>query len=151
MIEHVTVTQARNFMPIFDMAVRGDRLVKITRHKRDEAVLLSRPQLLRLLESFTFHVNVIPEPDGGFTLAVRELNIAEDGDSLLDARRNLLDGVRSYVRHYITLWDMYKHMPDMRAQEPYIMRLSLAESDNELISMLFGPAQRHDTLPDAGP
>jgi len=67
------------------------------------------------------------------------LNIAEDGDSLLDARRNLLAGVRSYVRHYFDRWDMYKHMPDMRAQEPYVVRLSLADTDDELITMLFEP------------
>lgn len=148
MIEHVTVTQARNLMPVFDTAVREDRPVMITRYKRDEAVLASRAQLLRLLESFTFHVNVIPEPDGGFTLAVRELNIAEDGDTLLDARRNLLAGVRSYVRHYFAMWDMYKHLPEMRAQEPYVVRLSMAESDNELIVMLFGPPQRHESGSD---
>jgi len=92
------------------------------------------------LESFTFHVAVIPEPDGAFTLAIRELNIAEDGDSLLDARRNLLAGVRSYERHYFDMWDMYKHMPDMHAQEPYVVRLSLADTDEELIDMLFEPA-----------
>jgi hypothetical protein len=34
------------------------------------------------------------------------LNIAEGCDSLLDARRNLLAGVRSYVRHYFDGWDM---------------------------------------------
>ena len=143
-LEHVTVTQARNLMPVFDAVVREERPVVITRYKRDEAVLLSRARLSRLLEGFTFHVAVIPEPDGGFTLAIRELNIAEDGATLHEARRNLLDGVRSYVRHYFDMWDMYKHMPDMRAQEPYVMRLSLAETDNELIGMLFGSGQPHE-------
>jgi len=69
------------------------------------------------------------------------LNIAEDGDSLLDARHNLLTSVRSYVRHYFDMWEMYKHMPDMRAQEPYVVRLSLADTDEELITMLFEPPQ----------
>ena len=144
---HVTVTQARNLMPVFDAVVREERPVVITRYKRDEAVLLSRARLSRLLEGFTFHVAVIPEPDGGFTLAIRELNIAEDGATLHEARRNLLDGVRSYVRHYFDMWDMYKHMPDMRGQEPYVMRLSLAETDNELIGMLFGSGQPHEQAP----
>ncbi len=144
MLEHVTVTQARNLMPVFDTVMHDERPVMITRYKRDEAVLSSRAQFARLLESFTFHIKVIPEPDGAFTLAIRELNIAEDGDSLLDARRNLLTGVRSYVRHYFDRWDMYKHMPDMRAQEPYMVRLSLADTDDELITMLFGPAQKRE-------
>jgi hypothetical protein len=30
-------------------------------------------------------------------------------------------------------------MPEMHAQEPYVVRLSLAETDDELIGMLFGP------------
>jgi len=71
------------------------------------------------------------------------LNIAEGCDSLLDARRNLLAGVRSYVRHYFDGWDMHKHMPDMRAQEPSVAPLSLADTDDELLAMLFGPPREN--------
>ena len=78
---------------------------------------------------------------------MRELNIGEYGPTLLAAREQLLDGVRSYVRHYFQNWDFFRYLPDKAAQEPYVYRLSLAKDDEELLAMLFGTGEnplRHD-------
>ncbi len=85
-----------------------------------------------MLERFTFHVSVIPEETGGFTLWVRELDVGAHGATLQDARRALLESVRSYVRHYFMRWEMYRHVSETEAQLPYVMRLSLADDDKEL-------------------
>jgi hypothetical protein len=34
-------------------------------------------------------------------------------------------------------------MPDMRAQEPSVAPLSLADTDDELLAMLFGPPREN--------
>ena len=139
LIHHVSVTDARNLRPLFDEAVREGRPVVITRGRREHALLMSRDTALRLLSPYKLHVDVIPEEeDGGFTLWVRELNIGDHGASLLEARSRLLEAVRAYVRHYHDNWDFYKHLPDKSVQEPYVHRLSLAESDEDLIDMFFG-------------
>ncbi len=142
MLESVTVSEARNFGRLFDQTVRSDRPVRIVRWKRDAAVLSSQALLTRLLERFTFHVNVIPEETGGFTLWVRELEVGAHGATLRDARQALLGSVRSYVRHYFMRWDMYRHVSETEAQLPYVMRLSLADDDKELGRILFGAAPR---------
>src|SRR3954454_22509578 len=114
MLERIAAGDARDLMPVVRSAVDDERLIMIDGDQDDAAVVASRALLLRLLAGFTFHVDVIPEPDGGFTLAVRELNVAEDGDTLLQARQNLLDGVRSYVRHYFDTQELYRQIPEMR-------------------------------------
>lgn len=92
-----------------------------------------------MVSHYRLHVDVIPEEEvGGFTLWLRELDLGDYGPTLQDARKQLLDGIRSYVRHYFQSWDLYRHLPDKAAQEPYVYRLSLARDDAELVKMLFG-------------
>jgi hypothetical protein len=138
MLREVDLTTARNLSPLFDVAVRKEQPVVITRHGRERGLLMAWEQQRRLLSHFTLHVDVLPEDEvGGFTLWVRELKVGAHGATLLLARRELLDAVRSCVRHYLQEWDFYRHLPDMVAQEPYIHRLALATDDAELIDMLF--------------
>lgn len=142
MLHEVDIAAAKNLSLLFDEAVHEQRPVMIVRNKHERGLLLSREQQLRVLESYRVHVNVIPEEEvGGFTLWIRELNIGEYGQTLLEARARLLESVRSYVRHYFDQWSFYRHIPEMAAQEPYVYRLSLATDNNDLIGMLFGGSE----------
>ncbi len=152
MIKEVNLTTARNLSPLFDDAVRKEQPVMIVRGRNERGLLLSRDRQLRLLDVYALHVDVIPEEEvGGFTLWVRELNLGEYGSTLLAARDQLLDSVRSYVRlldsvrsyvrYYFQNWDLFRHLPDKAAQEPYVYRLNLAKDDDELIGLLFGDAK----------
>ena len=69
---------------------------------------------------------------------LRELNLAGSSPTLRAARRDHLAAMRSYVQDYLREFDFYRHLPDLAAQEAYVLRLSLAQSDNELIELLFG-------------
>jgi hypothetical protein len=140
MIHAVNLTEARNLSRLYTEAVRDEHPVLIRRGRDEQAVLLSRDQLLALLASYIFTVHVIPEEEiGGFTLWIDELNLGEYGATLREARDALLSGVRSYVRHFWDQWDFYQHLRDKAEQYPYILRLSLALDDAELKGMLFVP------------
>jgi len=138
MLQEVTLTTARNLSPLFDEAVRKDHPVMIVRGGRERGLLLSRDSLLRILAPNRFHVDVVPEDDGGFTLWLQELEIGGYGATLRDARQQLLSAARAYVKDYLQQFDFFRHVPDKARQEPYVMRLSLAKDDGELIDMLFG-------------
>lgn len=150
MVREVNLTAARNLSPLFDEAVRREHPVMIVRGRRERGLLVSREAMLRMLASYRFHVDVLPEEEGGFTLWLRELNVAGTGLDLSQARRDLLAAVRSYVRDYIQQFDFYRHLTDLAAQEPHVVRLSLAQDDAELIEMLFG-AQAEDEPRSAAP
>ena len=136
-LHEVNLTEARNLSPLFDEAVRDEHPVVIGRHQREWGVLLSRAALLRLLASYHFHVHVLPEDTGAFTLWLDELNIGASGESLREARQALLDAVRAYVTDYFREFDFYRHLPDLACQEPYVLRLSLARDDSSLVDLLF--------------
>lgn len=138
-ISEVNLTVARNLSPLFDEAVRKERPVMIVRGGRERGLLLSREMLIRVLSTYTFHVDVLPEGEEGFSLWLNELNIGGTGQTLKEARQSLLSATRSYVQDYFAQVDFYRHLPEFAAQEPYVLRLSLAQNDAELIQMLFGP------------
>lgn len=140
LVREVNLTTARNLSPLFDEAVRKGLPVMVVRGRRERGLLLSRETLLRALTLYQFTVSVLPEDDGGYTLWLRELNIAGTGADLRAARQDLLAALRSYVTDYWQQFDFYRHLPDLAAQEPYVLRLSLAKDDAELVEMLFGAA-----------
>jgi len=43
-----------------------------------------------------------------------------------------------YTRHFFEMWGMYRHMADMQAHMPYVLRLNMADDNKELARMLFG-------------
>jgi len=152
MIREVNLTTARNLSPLYDEAVRDEHPVIIRRGRRERGVLSSREQQLRLLAPYELLVDVIPEDEsGGYTLWVRELDLGEHGVTLAEARAALLDSVRSYVRYFFLRWDLFQHLPDRVAQEPYVYRLSLATDDHELAEMLFGSRATAPALSSAPP
>jgi len=148
LLHSVKLTQARALSPLFDEAVLEEHPVLITRHGRERAVLASRDAIARVLAPYQLHVDVIPEDEGGFTLWVRELEIGASGATLAEARQDLLAAVRSYIRDYHQQFAFYRHLTDMAAKEPYVLRLSLAQDDAELAQLLFGTAS---TSPDPTP
>lgn len=140
MIHEVTVTEARKLISqIFDEAVKGGRPVAVVRDGKDEGLFIARELVRGLLQGYQLHVNITPHEDGaGFTLWVPELRVVADGASAKEARENLLFAIRSYVRDYFEQFDFYKHLTDKLEQQPYVLRLSLARDDDELLEMLFG-------------
>ncbi len=134
-------TDARSKLSLlFDQAVRDELPVMIERGGREHGVLVARDAMLRLLASFELHVDVLPEDDGGFTLWARELDVGGTGPTLKEARDDLISAVRSYARDYWQEFGFYRHLPELAAKEPYVLRLSLAETEEELLNVLFGAA-----------
>lgn len=151
MMQEVNLTTARNLSPLFDEAVRKEHPVMIVRSGRERGLLLSREMLLRVLAAYKFHVDVLPEGDEGFSLWLKELNMGGTGHSLKEARQALLSAVRSYIQDYVAHFDFYRHIPDLAAQEPYVLRLSLARDDVELVEILFGPKKEENATTEMGP
>jgi hypothetical protein len=139
LLREVNLTEARNLSPLFDDAVRQDHPVMIVRNRKECGVLLARDTVLRVLSSYTFHVDVLPEADGSFTLWINELEVGGHGPTLRDAREDLLGAVRSFVGDYLVQFDFYRHLPDRARLEPYVLRLSLARNDEELRGLIFPP------------
>lgn len=144
MLPEVNLTNARNLSPWFDRAVRDEQPVKIIRgrRRREKGLLIAQDLLERALSGARFHVDVVPEvewPEGGFTLALRELPLSAYGATFWEARQALPRAVRAYVQDYFDQIGLFLHLPDKLHELPYVLRLSLAQEDQELNAILFAP------------
>jgi Antitoxin of toxin-antitoxin, RelE / RelB, TA system len=134
-------TDARSkFSLLFNEAVEDELPIVIERGGREHGLLVGQHALLRMLAPFWFHVDVLPEDDGGFTLWLHEFDIGGTGPTLKEARGDLLAAVVRYVRDYWQQFRLYRQLPEMAAKEPYVLRLSLADTEQEFFDVLFGPA-----------
>lgn len=142
LLDEVSVTHARNTIsPVFDRAVRDKHPTLIRRGRDEYGLLLDRSLALALLSGCNMHVDVIPEDEGGFTLWLNELEVGGSGKDLYSARQDLLAHIRYYVRDYLDDLPFNLRIPNRVEQFGYVLRLSLATSDDELIEMLFGPEE----------
>jgi hypothetical protein len=146
LLREVSVTEARQMRRHYDDVVHEKRPFVITRYHDPGAVVVSRDDLARSLSQYRFVIELLPEEDGAFTLWVPELGIGESGPSIKSARAALVASVRAYVQHY---WDRYaawQHIPEKAAQWPYVLRLSLAQSDDEIAALLLESVPRPDQV-----
>ncbi len=147
MLRSTKFTEARsNFSALFDEAVQHELPVVIARGGREQGLLVARDALLRVLAPYRLHVDVLPEDEGGFTLWLRELDIGGTGPTLKDARNDLIFSASSYVRDYWQNFGLYRRLPDMSAKEAYVLRLSLAETEQDMLDTLFAPAPTAERL-----
>lgn len=146
-VRQVDIATERELGDVLGDAVRQAHPVVLLGQTAGEGVLLSREAILRLLSPYRFHVDVIPEDEGGFTLWFRELNLASTGPTLKDARQRLLAMSRAYCQDYFDHFVADRTVPELAAQEPYVLRLSLAHDDRERLAMLFGQSAPMVQLP----
>jgi hypothetical protein len=148
LLDEVSVTEARQMRQYYDNVVHAKRPFLMTRYRDPGAVVLSREDLAHMLSRYRFSVDLLPEEDGSFTLWIPELGIGESGATIKEARQALVGAVRAYVRHYWDRYEAWQHIGAKEAQWPYIMRLSLAQGDQELLSILLEGVPRAAAAPD---
>jgi prevent-host-death family protein len=137
MLTHYNASEARaHLKQIVREAVRDERPVLLEPRDEDAAVVVSRAQLLELLTPYECHVEILPEEDGGFTIWVEELRATAHGKTFAAAREAAIDEAADHVQHFMQEWLRYKHT-DRAKDFPYVARLALAESREELGTLLF--------------
>jgi hypothetical protein len=143
MLTHYNASEARaHLKQIVREAVRDERPVLLEPRDEDAAVVVSRTQLLEMLVSYECHIEIIPEDeDGGFTIWIEELRATTHGATFAAARDAAIDEAADHVRHFLQEWMRYKHT-DREKHFPYVARLALAESREELGALLFSRLER---------
>lgn len=148
LLDAVSVTEARQMRQYYESVVHDKRPFLMTRYREPGAVVMSRDDLARMLSRYQFTVELLPEDDGSFALWIPELEAGESGATIKEARKALVAAVRAYVLHYWDRYEAWQHIPAKEAQWPYVMRLSLAHDDQELLSMLLEGVPRPAMTPD---
>jgi antitoxin YefM len=135
--EVLNITSARRIIgDVVTDAVVHHRPVPIERNRRDQALVLGRDDILRLVAEHEFHPEVFSE-EGAVSVWLPEFALYGRGGSFPEAQEDLLDEVRLYVDDYIERADEFLRAPNRAHHYPWVLRALIAELRDELAEVLF--------------
>ena len=111
------------------------RPVVISR-KREKAVLLESRTLSGLLDAYRIEGELYRDEDGSFVASLTTLDIIESGRTEEEAIQAVIDELRVYSREYISRLPVFLNAPNRKGHYPFVLRILLAGSDQEIKAML---------------
>ena len=96
-----------------------------------------RVDLLKMvLSEFTFKPEIITEDDSSITLALDSLELYSNNNTLDLATNDLIEDLKIYAQDYLQRSQLFLNAPNRRSHFPYILRVLLCESDEEIRELL---------------
>ncbi|KLU60147.1 hypothetical protein CEB3_c35780 [Peptococcaceae bacterium CEB3] len=137
MLPEIQFTEARNqFSSLYDSVFDAFNPT-IVKRKRTEEIALLRVDLLKaVLSRFTLNVEVLSEEDGSFTLALDQLELYANSDSLEHTVSDFIQDVKIYAQDYMARPQLFLQSPNRKMHFPYILRILLCENDEEIRGLL---------------
>ncbi|MGB9887398.1 MAG: exoribonuclease R [Moorellales bacterium] len=140
MLPEVQFSEARRqFSALYDSIYNALRPAVVRRGRDEEVLLLRKDMLGSLLERFPFRVELLREDDGSVTLALDQLDLAVNAGSLDEAVKELVKELRMYAQDYLERAPLFLNAPNRRAHLPYVLRIALCRSEDEVRALLEMP------------
>jgi hypothetical protein len=137
MLTEIRFTNARKtFTDIYDNVWHRYLPVIINRHQNEEVLLLRRELQQEILKAYRLKPEILPEEDGSFTVALDEIDIAVNASNQGEAVEELVKEMRVYAQDYLDRFQLFLNAPNRKAHFPYVMRVLLCDSDQEIKSLL---------------
>ncbi|HHW02499.1 MAG TPA: exoribonuclease R [Thermoanaerobacterales bacterium] len=137
MLNEYGFTEARNdFSRVFNM-VFNEREPAVIRRNRDQEVLMLRKDLLKdMLSAYVLDVDLLPENDCSFTVSIDILELAANGSTQEEALNELIQDLKIYAQDYMERSQLFLNAPNRKHHLPYLLRILLCDSDEEIKSLL---------------
>jgi antitoxin YefM len=137
MLAEVKFTEARNDFSNLYNKVYNELNPVIVRRKQTEQVILLPIDLQKLLlEEYKLTPKKLSEDDGSITLALDEMEIYANADTIENAVADLIQDIKYYALDYIKRLHLFLNAPNRRSHFPYILRVLLCDNDNEIRALL---------------
>lgn len=137
MLREINFTNARKtFTDIYDSVWHRHLPVIINRHQNEEVLLLRRELQQEILKAYSLKPEILPEEDGSVTVALNELEIAVNGPNVDEAINELVRELKVYAQDYLDRLQLFLNAPNRKGHFPYILRVLLCDSDQEIKSLL---------------
>ncbi|MGB9661118.1 MAG: exoribonuclease R [Moorellaceae bacterium] len=140
--EHQFSEARRRFSTLYDSIYNALKPAIIRRGRGEEILLLRKDMLKPVLEKFPLKAEALKEDDGSITLALDELGLAVNAPSLEEAVSDLVRELKLYVQDYLDRIQLFMNAPNRRHHLPYILRIALCDSDEEVRALVEVVCQR---------
>lgn len=137
MLTEINFAEARQGLTkLFDSVWHGSLPAIVNRRRAEEVLLLRRDLQEYILQTYAFKPEVLPEEDGSITVSLNEVDIAVNAQTLDEALNELVKELKIYAEDYRNKLQLFLHAPNRRGHFPYILRVWLCDSDQQIKSFL---------------
>lgn len=137
MLTELKFTDARkDFSSLYNEVYNAFKPAVIKRNQKEELMILRTDLQKLLLTNFSLKPEILHEEDDSITLALDQLEVYANGETLEHAVKNLIEDLKVYASDYLERSQLFLNAPNRRPHFPYILRILLAENDQELQEML---------------
>jgi len=137
MLTEIKFTNARKTLTdIYDNVWHRYLPVIINRHQNEEVLLLRRELQQEILKAYCLKPEILLEENGSVTAALNEIDIAVNASNLGEAVDELVKEMKIYAQDYLDRFQLFLNAPNRKTHFPYIMRILLCDSDQEIKSLL---------------
>lgn len=137
MLSELNLTEARKeFSSLYDEVFNSYKPAIIKRKKTEEVLVLRVDQQKLLLSNYSLKPEIITEEDGSITLALDQLEIYANGSNLSEAVNDLVNDLKIYASDYIQRSQLFLNAPNRKSHFPFILRVLLCDSDDEIRKLL---------------
>lgn len=137
MLTELKFTDARkDFSSLYNQVYNAFKPAVIKRNQKEELMILRTDLQKLLLTNFSLKPEILHEEDDSVTLALDQLEVYANGETLEHAIKNLIEDLKVYASDYLERSQLFLNAPNRRPHFPYILRILLAENDQEIHEML---------------
>lgn len=111
-------------------------VIKPRKSSETNTIMLSQVMLGILLNNFKFDLDIIVEDDESFTLSLDTLELYVNAKTKESAMAELVEDVLGYAQRYIQNPAMYLNAPNRRGHLPYVLRVLLCDSPEQVAQLI---------------
>ncbi|GAB6275428.1 MAG: hypothetical protein STSR0004_22960 [Peptococcaceae bacterium] len=137
MLAELNITDARKeFSSLYNQVFNAFKPTIIKRGQSEEVMVLRVDLQKMLLSKYSLKPEIIPEDDGSVTLALDELELYTNSPTLENAINELVKDLKYYASDYLQRSQLFLNASNRRSHFPYVLRILLCDSDEELRELL---------------
>ncbi len=137
MLAELNFTNARNNLSsVYDEVYNDLKPIIIRRNVKEQVIMLRTDLQKLLLSNFSLKPEVLPEEDGSITLALDQVDISINADSLDQAKQEMAKELSLYARDYMERSQLFLNAPNRRSHFPYVLRILLCDNVEEVGQLL---------------
>ncbi|MCF8564867.1 hypothetical protein LLE49_09065 [Alicyclobacillus tolerans] len=88
------------------------------------------------LWKFSLKPELLHEENGSITFALDVLGIYANGDTVQEAKTDLIEQLKVYTEEYLTNIQLYHNASNRKHHLPFVLRVALCDSDEDLEKLL---------------
>lgn len=130
----------QEFPSVFKKALKGFEVITGNQKSNDnETVSIISTKLLEEIIDEAYKLNPVIEPDEdgkGYTVALDEVMVFGDGDTLEEAFYDLADNLMEYTMLYFERIDFYRQIENRKGHYPYLRKVAKCINMNEVLEVI---------------